>query len=143
MDESQENQYIELKKQVGEGLLSGAQQHDKAILTLAAGALALSLVFINDIAPKPSPETIPFLGWSWVILVVSMCFVLLSFHFSIFAFRRHDQHLDRLQSNPETDPSTLKNGWVAATLLLNLAALVCFVVGAILLLLFCYKNLTS
>ena len=42
--------YIEFKKMVSDGLLSGAQQHDKAILTLAAGALALSLTFIKDIA---------------------------------------------------------------------------------------------
>ena len=142
MDESQENQYTELKKQVGEGLLSGAQQHDKAILTLSAGALALSLVFISDIAKNPSPETLPFLAWSWGILVVSMCLVLCSFHASMYAFRCHGKHLDTLRSKPETDPSTLKNSWNVATLALNFAALVCFVVGAILLLLFAYINLT-
>ena len=45
----EQTHYIEMKKQVGDSLKSQADQFDKAILTLAAGALALSLTFVSTI----------------------------------------------------------------------------------------------
>ena len=133
-------EYIEFKKMVSRGLLSGAQQHDKAILTLAAGALALSLTFIQQIDPKPHPETMSLLAWSWGLFLVSIASVLFSFHCSVLAFRRADVIADTLQSQSETDPTTLKNHWISATLWFNILSLPAFVAGAILLTVFSYLN---
>lgn len=121
--------YIEMKKQVGEALRSQADQFDKAILTLAAGALALSLTFIKEIAPTPDGLTINLLAWSWGCFIGSVCLTLLSCHTSVCAFRRLDHILNLQQSQPDTDVSTLKNHWATATLTFNLLSLAVFVAG--------------
>jgi hypothetical protein len=125
--------YIELKKQVGEALQSQAAQHDKAILTLAAGALALSLTFIKDIAPTPDGWTISLLAWSWGCFIGSVCLTLVSFQVSVCAFRRFDEILNIQQSKPDADASTLKNHWGTVTLVLNRLSLVMFIAGTIVL----------
>ena len=125
--------YIEMKKQVGEALRSQADQFDKAILTLAAGALALSLTFIKEIAPTPDDLTIYLLAWAWGCFIGSVCLTLCSFHASVCAFRRFDQTLNIQHSKPDTDPSSLKNHWITVTLVLNFLSLVVFIAGTILL----------
>ena len=82
--------YIEMKKQVDGALQSQANQFDKAILTLAAGALALSLTFIKEIAPTPDELTIRLLAISWGCYIVSIFLTLSSFHTSVCAHRRFD-----------------------------------------------------
>ena len=133
--------YIELKKQVGEALQSQAAQRNKAILTLAAGALALSLTFLKDIAPTPDDRAITLLAWSWVCFIISMCLTLISFQVSVCAFRRFDEILNIQQAESGTDASTLKNCWVTVTLILNRLSLVMFIAGAILLLVAAHHGL--
>ena len=132
--------YTEAKRQVAEGPLSGAQQHDKAILTLSAGALALSVTFVEKIAAKPDPDTYFLLAWSWGLFVASIVSTILSFQSSMLAYRRHDKILDTLFSLEETDSNKLKNHWVYVTLTLNLVSLVLFVAGTVLLLAYSYEN---
>lgn len=67
---------------------SGSQQFDKAILTLAAGALAISLTFIKNIAPHPKDWTIYFLLASWIGFIISLVCTLCSFLTSQAAFRK-------------------------------------------------------
>lgn len=50
--------------------LSG--RYDKAILALAGGALALSITFLEKIAPDPIPYTIFFLAVAWLCLIASV-----------------------------------------------------------------------
>jgi len=50
--------YLEERKILIDSERETAQQFDKAILTLAAGALALSITFINQIAPEPKPNSV-------------------------------------------------------------------------------------
>lgn len=57
--------YLEERKILIDAERDTAQQFDKAILTLAAGALALSITFINQIAPQPIPNSICFLITAW------------------------------------------------------------------------------
>jgi hypothetical protein len=79
----EQTHYIELKKQVGNSLLAQANQFDKAILTLAAGALAISLTFIKDIIPTPDALTIGLLTGSWCCFIGSICSTLLSFQMGV------------------------------------------------------------
>lgn len=134
--------YTEAKKQAGTALLSGAQQHDKAILTLAASALGLSLTFMKNSAPTTAPDTYWLLGFSWGCLIFAVVLTLASFQTSIHAFRRHDKILDLLYSGQESDPAKPKNHWTTATLTLSLLSLICFVAGIILLAIFSYVNLS-
>jgi hypothetical protein len=119
-----------MKKQAGEALQSQANQFDKAILTLAAGALALSLTFIKDIAPHPDALTVCLLAGSWICFISSVAMTLVSHRFSILAFRRHDEVLNILYSNPKSDRAKLKNRWIPITEILNYASLIAFIVGA-------------
>ena len=138
MDESQ---YVEFKKQAAEGLLSAANQFDKAILTLAAGALAISLTFVKDIAAHPDPATVRLLGCAWSGFIGSILFTLLSFQASMFAFQRHDRIIDTICANPDIDRSQLGNPWSAVTIVLNALSLVAFVAGTLLLTFAVYSNL--
>ena len=122
--------YIEMKKQAGEAIQSQATLFDKAILTAAAGALALSLTFIKDIAPTPDSLIVHLLAGSWICFIGSIALTLVSHRFSIHAFRRHDEILNILHGNPSTDHTKLKNPWIRRTEILNYASLVVLLVGA-------------
>ncbi len=135
-------QYIAAKRQAQEGLFSAAQQHDKAILTLAAGAFALSLTFLKEIAPSPRADTTWLIGTCWVFLVLSICAVLLSFHFSVMAFRRQDDILDKMFANPDNADDS-GNCWKRCTIIANIFSLSSFVVGIVLLACFSFQNIKT
>lgn len=44
-------------------------QHDKAILTIAAGVAGLSIVFVNTILPTTSPTCVWLLFGAWILLI--------------------------------------------------------------------------
>jgi len=60
--------------------------YDRTVLTLAGGALALSVTFITDVVPTASEAWR--LGWAWALLVLSLAFIALSYIPSIRAHRR-------------------------------------------------------
>ena len=86
MDAGANNKDIEYKTYLDERRLlieaeqKGAQQFDKAILTLTAGALAISLTFIKNIAPHPKAWTIIFLALAWFTFIVSLLSTLQETH---------------------------------------------------------------
>jgi hypothetical protein len=45
---------------------------DKMIIALSGGALALSITFLEKIAPEPIPGSLYILGVSWFLLVISL-----------------------------------------------------------------------
>jgi len=137
----EQGQYTELKKHAGEALLNQANQFDKAILTLAAGALALSLTFVKDVAPAPDALIIGLLTGAWACFIASVCLTLISFQTGIFAHRRFDTNLNIQHRDPATDPNALKNCWIGVTTILNLASLIVFVVGTVLLACSAYHGL--
>jgi hypothetical protein len=55
-----------------------SQSFDKTIVTLAGGALALSLTFIRQIVPEAMPGTTVFLALAWLFLILSLFATLLS-----------------------------------------------------------------
>jgi hypothetical protein len=56
---------------------TASQDFDKAIMTLAAGALGLSITFIHEIAPKPTHHR--WLATSWGLLAASLLLVFVSY----------------------------------------------------------------
>ena len=133
--------YTAAKGHAASGLLSGAQQHDKAVLTLAAGALGLSISFVRNIAPNPSDGTLWMLAVSWLLFLLAITSTLASFQTSIHAFRRHDKILDLIHGGKDKAEGPAKNSWITATLVLNLVSPACFIFGAMFLATFSYTNL--
>jgi len=111
-----------------------SQDFDKLLLTLAAGALALSITFFDKIAPKPARS----IGWAfegWAIL--TLCLFL-----SLLSFATSRAGLSRRIAQPGGDSEKHKlNGWEKATTALNLSATVLLGAGITFLIIFARFNL--
>jgi len=68
--------------------------YDKAVLTLSAGALAISLTFIKDIVGGGEIISKCYLISSWVCWAISTSFMLISFYTSILAQRHAVKKFD-------------------------------------------------
>jgi hypothetical protein len=137
------SQYIELKKYTGQGILSTAEQYDKAILALSGGAFGVSIAFLKDIAPAYQEGTRCWLIIAWIAFVVAICSSLASFLVSISAFRHLDEFVDARQRVPRTAPTMFKQSWNEIIMGLNVLSLTCFVIGATFLAIFSFTNLVS
>ena len=69
-DETKNNShaiYLEERKDLVKAEQSMYERFDKAILTLSAGALGISITFINQIAPTPKPNTRGWILSAWLL----------------------------------------------------------------------------
>ncbi|MDP3297162.1 MAG: hypothetical protein Q8N09_06150 [Thermodesulfovibrionia bacterium] len=134
--------YLEERKLLIEAERETAQQFDKAILTLAAGALALSITFIQQIAPNPKSESIYYLIGAWISFCLSMLLTLISFLTSQKACRRQRDLLDEEISQSNKKCSNTKDNKAAFwTNLLNYFSIGFFILGVALLIVFSAINL--
>jgi hypothetical protein len=111
--------------------LKASESFDRMVVTLAGGALGLTITFIHDIAPHPR------LLWSiytgWALLALSLLFILLSYLTSIAA------HDDIIEQMDEYVPSVRRpRQW---TTWLNRSAAVLLVLGVIFVVTFACYNL--
>ena len=119
-----------------------ADQHDKAILAVASGGLALSVTFLKDIAPHPLPETLKFLGLSWICFVIGILTILLSFQTSQSACRKQRDFLDnRYRSG--SDSQEEKNLWASGTNWLNWASYVLVFLAVVFFTFFSWLNIVK
>ena len=118
-----------------------SRSFDKAILTLAAGALGLSITFLRYISPKPIPGSLDYLIMAWSGLGASMLLTLTSFLLSQSAMRRQREILDRGMQAGEDEDIEEKNRFASATNILNWLSLVFFILGAGLFAYFSFVNL--
>lgn len=130
--------YLEERKQLIAAERETAQQFDKAILTLAAGALALSITFINQIAPNPKPHSVYFLIGAWILFCSSLLSTLISFLTSQVACRKQRDILDDKLSSKENNKSNKAVSW---TNRLNYFSIGFFILGVVLLIVFSAINL--
>ena len=133
--------YLEERKQSIDAERETAQQFDKAILTLAAGALALSITFINQIAPHPKSQSIYFLIAAWVLFCLSLLSTLISFLTSQVACRRQREILDQDILDKKRRPQMHKNSAAILTDILNYLSIAFFIFGIIFLVIFSAINL--
>ncbi|MDA8215610.1 MAG: hypothetical protein M0Z64_10105 [Nitrospiraceae bacterium] len=131
--------YLDERKQLIEAERNTAQQFDKAILTLAAGALALSITFINQIAPNPKPHSVYFLIGAWILFCSSLLSTLISFLTSQVACRKQRDILDDKISNKENNTKNKAALWTDR---LNYFSIVSFIIGVIALIIFSIINLS-
>lgn len=118
---------------LNEALSEASRSFDRTVLTLAGGALVLSIGFLRDIAPRP--EAIEVVVTAWGFLTVSLISTMVSY---FTAEQGLEYSLRKLQKG-EFDIS--RGGtWGKVTDILNRIAGGSFLVGAILLVIFAVIN---
>lgn len=110
---------------------AASRDFDKAIMTLAAGALGVSIAFVHDVAPDP--VHVAWLGWAWGLFAGSLVLILVSFLTSQHALRREMKVLSGERKKKDKRPGgclgslTIGFNWTSAgTLVCGVIALVVF-----------------
>jgi len=118
-----------------------SQFYDKAITTLAGGALALSLVFIRDCVPEHHQVKHWLVLTAWLSFCTSLILTLASFLTSQQACQTEIDNIDEKIRARHRKEDSGANHWLAATVCLNWLSIFAFVGGAVFLALFAYYNL--
>ena len=74
-------------------------RYDQWILTISGGALAVSVAFLEKIAPKPAPYTLWFLGFAWGGYITSLISGFFAIYCSREALYRQREIVDLEYSN--------------------------------------------
>ncbi len=80
--QKEHEQYLEERKQLIDAARESSRTFDKAVLTFGAAVFGASIAFLKDIAPRPAPETLRWLGAAWLLFSLGLLMILLSFLFS-------------------------------------------------------------
>ena len=116
-----------------------SESYDKAVMTLAGGALGLSLTFLKDIVKAAHPDFLWLLGTSWFCLTLSLTCILVSMLSSQWALRKAIKQVDQ-----GLLPVARAGGRFAViTEVLNIASAATLVIGVLLLAWFSISNFSS
>lgn len=132
--------YIDQRKSLNEGERAASKVFDQAMLTLPAGALALSMAFMRDVVQQPTQTQL--LVYGWYLFGAALLAALFSLLTSQQSYCEDRNRLDREQRENRLLPDK-PNWWSRATGLLNYASIVLFTTGVILIALFAGANLTQ
>jgi len=136
-EEKERQEYLEERKLLINAEVEGSKSFDKAILTLSASAIGLSITFIQQLTPTPQVEKLLYVAWSGFIL--ALLSTLSSFLLSQSALRRQREIIDQYYENKKS-AQKLKNWQAIITNWLNWLSIVFFIVGVIHLVLFSINN---
>jgi hypothetical protein len=131
MDDGMRDALAEHRRHLVAALHTASQDFDKAVMTLAAGALGVSIAFVNSVAPEPRATF--WLGLAWALFGASLVFILVSFITSQQAIR---WEIDHLYDDPRP-----QRPWRFSTRNLNYGAAGAFVFGVGSLVVFALLNL--
>ena len=112
---------------------SASDAFDRALMTLSAGSLGLSIAFVKDIAPKPT--SVWSLKTSWILMGLALGFIVASFALSVEVHKRLIDGLDKKRPY-EDEPRWVRYG----VSVLNAATGSAFLVGALFLIVFAMHN---
>jgi hypothetical protein len=135
--ENKKEIYEKERQLLFEAELDQSRQFDKNILALASGSFALSLLFIQQVAPNLILDSPSYLIVSWTAFISSILLTLISFLISQQALSRQREILDLWY----TEDKNLKNGFIGWIKLLNWLSMLFFISGVICLAIFCFRNL--
>lgn len=117
------------------------QSFDKAILTLSAGGLGISITFINQIAPNPIVNTKCLIISAWIFFSLSIFSTLISFLTSQIACRQQIEICEELLLHNKFGDNSRISKLAMVTKWLNYVSIFFFLLGVITLASFCLKNL--
>jgi hypothetical protein len=101
-------------------------------MTLAGGALGISLAFVHQVAPNPTHKG--WLAWAWGLLALSLLLIFASFLASQQAILREIRLRDRKKVWGWDIP-----GWMTTTL--NVTSGAAFIMGVVCLVRFAWFNI--
>jgi len=133
-------QYTKEREKLLDFQLNQAGMFDRAILTLSAAALGLSLTFTEKFSTGQNPEFSQLLYISWFCFVLSLLATLSSFQLSQKSLRRGIDIIDEAHAQKK-DCSNERNDWARITDFANWVSLLSFIAGASLLTLFAVFNM--
>ena len=134
--------YLEHRRELVVGEMEQARSYDKHILTLASGGLALSVVFLQHVAPNPVCWTFTFIILAWLAMTLCILSTLLSFLLSQAAYRQARDDADEAMRTLEGhEPPVKPNLCSTWTNRLNWCSMIFFVSGVISFLIFAAGNL--
>lgn len=141
MDGSPEHElYLEERKQLIDAARESARTFDKAVLTFGSVVFGFSIAFLKDIAPKPLPWTLKWLGASWVFFSFGLLAILLSFLFSHRACMCEiEKGAEALTANASVSK---KNPWSIATTWCNFGCIGLLFLGLLCWSVFAFENLS-
>ncbi len=114
---------------------TASQDFDKALMTLAGGALGISLAFIHDVAPHPHSKWLIATGWG--SLALSLLLIITSYLTSQEALWQAIGAVD----NPDKEPRPDRFG--RATAVINWASAGCFIIGVVFVVIFAVYSLSG
>jgi hypothetical protein len=132
-------QYLDDRKELADAARESARTFDKAVLTFGSAVFGFSVAFLKDVAPKPAPDTLGWLGAAWALFAGGLLLVLLSFLFSHRACMFEIDCATERIADP--DCATKKNRWSAITDCCNFTCVALLFLGLILWSVFAFKNL--
>jgi len=118
-----------------------AKAYDQAILTLSASAIALSLTYVEKVAPEPAEPLL--LGIAWTAFTLAVALMVASFVASQRAFRHEIEWVDRAwnaATSDEAPPVRAPNRYTHLLGVINALAGILFVIGLLSLVLFGVLN---
>jgi hypothetical protein len=128
-----------------------SERYDQWVLTLAGGALAISLTFIEKIAPEPKAYSWILLGLSWFLFIVAIVAGFAAIFYSREAIYREieicDEYYKTFRETATVDklegdsPPALTNRFNKILERLNTASLSCLGLGTLFMCLFALVNL--
>lgn len=80
--------YLARKKSLDAAALAISERYSQWLITIAGGALGLSLTFLEKIAPNPSQNTTWLMAFSWLFLVFSLLGAFIAIYCSGKAIRK-------------------------------------------------------
>jgi hypothetical protein len=132
--------YLEERKQLIDAARESARTFDKAVLTFGSVVFGFSIAFLKDIAPKPVPFTLKWLGASWLFFSFGLLVILLSFLFShracMFGIESYEK---ALTTNALVSK---KNPWSIATTWCNFGCIGLLFLGLLCWSVFAFENLS-
>lgn len=117
-----ERRYAEFRAEVYKRELSNSENFDKAILTYASGALAVSLAFLKDFVPIHKAASVWLLYVSWGMFVCCIVSTVASYLFSQAGIKRQLSYAKRYYVDGDRAAFNAKNVPARVTEWLNIAS---------------------
>jgi len=140
-DEEKREIYLQERKTLIELQKTSFQQFDKAILALSSGGLGFSLLIFNNVIDPKQIECKALLILSWICFGIAMLSTLMSFYFSIRAFDKRLESLNKFLMGEEYKVTIEESILTMHIRNLNVSSVLCVVLGVFFLFLFITINL--
>ena len=115
-----------------------ADHFDRTLVTLASGAIVLTVGFLKDIVPDPLPISIIFLYGSWASFTLSLAAILAAHLMAMNGRKQMIQQIDDAIRTSERNFKWKKNRWARQ---LSWISFIMFIVGVVLFSYFVFLNL--